>query len=184
MSATRRPDRMSRGNPIPAHWLRAVANAVVQRMTGANGVTVRRIGTSVGIVGSPSIPRVRHTFLARITGHTDLTANVRWRYAWVEVVLDDDADVDKTDGRVGSSEPTEALNLTEMNNTAADAIGGDGVDSNGADYPANFKRRPIGSQGTTDTHAVDVVVVMFIVVDSDGNNRYVFSQPNAHDGTC
>lgn len=152
--------------------------SVVNRLATESDARKRRYGSSRNDI-----------LLAKVTGHADITANTKWKYSWEEVAISSktstlDTDIDALDPRTGTTTTDYALNLCEINNTAADAIGGDGVDSDGDDYPADFKRRPIGSQGTTDTHAVDVVVVMFMVYDDMGLKRPVFSQPNAHDGTC
>jgi len=160
------------------------ARKMNQTVNSVNGLISR---SSSGLLDTNA---GRHDiFLAKVTGHTDVTANTKWTYTWEEVQISSktstkDTDIDELSPRTSNDPEGYALNLCEINNTAADAIGGDGVDSDGDDYPANFKRRPIGSQGTTDTHAVDVVVVMFMVYDDMGLKRPVFSQPNAHDGTC
>lgn len=132
------------------------------------------------------------SFLAKITGHTDITAQVRWKYAWTEVRIASSGTAVETftGGRAGTtgspsgSDLGFALNLVEMNNPAWDGVGGDGVNPAGAAYPAGFSRRPIGSAGTADTHTNDVIVRMWLEQDAGGVQRAVFSQVNAHDGTC
>lgn len=125
-------------------------------------------------------------FMAVITDHTDMVAGARWKYDWHEVVIDGTDDLTTpSPSRSGTSDNGNyALNLVEFQNTVAADVGGDGVDPSGPDYPAGFARRPIGGSGTSDTHAVDVVVMMFPVRNADGQVRFVFSQVNPHDGTC
>ncbi|MCC6797710.1 MAG: hypothetical protein IT366_21535 [Candidatus Hydrogenedentes bacterium] len=42
-------DRINRGDPIPANWLNAIADAVIERLIGGKGVNVVRIGQRVVI---------------------------------------------------------------------------------------------------------------------------------------
>ena len=173
----------SRGDRLTAQQIQSIIDALVGSIR-SDTITVSRLGQNVVMDAIRPRAMVDH-FLAKITGNTALTANVKWKYAWTEIRLtsgnDDGA---KTNARSGTTTTDYALNLVELNNTAAGAVGGEGVNAGGTDYPAGFKRRPIGSAGTADTHSVNVVVMMFVVVDEAGAKRYVFSQPNAHDGTC
>jgi len=174
-----------KGTVLTADQINAIAARIVASIS-SNSIHVSHIGTAITI----DVPRVRagvgaaRTFLAKITGNSAITANSRWKYAWSEVIIDSDADAVLTGGRTGTTSTDYALNLVEINNGAAGVLGGDGVNAAGADYPAGFKRRPIGGGGTTDTHTNDVLVVMHVVIDDDDDKRFVFSQPNAHDGTC
>lgn len=120
----------------------------------------------------------RPQFLAKITASAAIggTSN-RYTYSFTEVVLDtSNSFTDRTGGQTG----TTALNLCEMSNTADNVA--PAVDMQGADYPAGFTMRAIGS--CIDSVQVNVVVMMYNVRDSDGNLRQVFSLANAHDGTC
>jgi len=115
-------------------------------------------------------------FLAKITGSSAISDN-RYEYEWTEVVLDDETGFeDLTDGRTGD----DALNLCEMSNTVDNVS--PAVDMNGSTYPPDFTMRAIGS--CIDTVQLDTVVVMFILQDSEGTLRSVFSLANAHDGEC
>ena len=179
---------VQRGDPITPSFLNKILRGLTGRVQGS-GVAATSTGSSLTF----SVPRVvtpRPFILAKITGHTAITANARWKYAWSEVYLDASGDdYVPVNARSGTTTSNWALNLTELNNTTASAIGGDGVNPSGTDYPAGFLRRPVGSQGTADTHAVDVVVLMYAVqipVPSTGGPSvlWVFQHPNAHDGTC
>ncbi len=121
-------------------------------------------------------------FLARITGNDgDPSNSNQWKYAWTEVELSGNSTGDKTGGRSGTTTVDYALNLNEVNHTSIYAWG---VDTNGDDYPEEFDARPIGGGGTSDTHKYDVVVLMKIVTDTNGDTRYVFEATGSHDGTC
>lgn len=127
----------------------------------------------------PSQPGLsRPYFLAKITASSAIggTDN-RYEYTWAEVVLNPTTGFAvRSNGRTG----TDALNLCEMSNTADNVA--PGVDMNGSAYPDDFTMRAIGS--CIDSVQIDTLVVMFGVRDSDGVLRSVFSQANAHDGTC
>jgi len=124
-------------------------------------------------------------FLATITDSTEITADQNiYRYSWTEVKLleDDDGVNTKTGGRTGlkSSATTGALNLCELQND--DENVSPGVDLDGADYPAGFTMRAIGS--CIDSVQIDTVVIMYEIIDNTGETRWVFCLANAHDGTC
>ena len=120
----------------------------------------------------------RPYFLAKITGSAEIDdTDNRYEYEWTEVVLNPTSGFEvRSNGRTG----TDALNLCEMSNTADNVA--PAVDMNGSAYPSGFTMRAIGS--CIDSVQVDTLVVLFGVRDSDGVLRSVFSQANAHDGTC
>jgi len=175
-------DRFSRGDRLSASQVNAIVDGLVSAIQ-SDTILASRTGNNL-LLDAVDPPRHQDHFLAKITGNSAVTANVKWKYAWSEIIMSSDAAAAKSGARSGTTSTGYALNIVELNNTTAGAIGGDGVNSAGADYPAGFKRRPIGSQGTTDTHANDVIVMMFVVVNKDSGRNYLFSQPNAHDGTC
>ena len=173
---------ITRGTRFAAEQWRAFVDLMISNIQ-SDTINVDRIGNNLVLEVDRQPMTVDH-FLAKITGHSALTANVKYKYAWTEIRLSGNDDGAKTNARSGTTTTNFALNLVELNNTTAAAIGGDGVNAGGTSYATNFKRRPIGSAGTADTHSVDVPVMMFVVVDAAGDKRYVFSQTNAHDGAC
>lgn len=42
-------NRINRGDPIPANWLNAIADAVIERLMGGRGVNITRIGNRIVI---------------------------------------------------------------------------------------------------------------------------------------
>lgn len=40
-------ERIQRGDPIPADWLNAIADAVIERLVGGKDVLIQRIGKRV-----------------------------------------------------------------------------------------------------------------------------------------
>ncbi len=120
----------------------------------------------------------RPQFLAKITASAAIGgASNRYTYSFTEVVLDTS---NGFTARTGGQTGTTALNLCEMSNDANNVA--PAVDMNGADYPAGFTMRAIGS--CIDSVQVEVVVMMYNLRDSNGNLRQVFALANAHDGTC
>lgn len=190
-----RPSSPDRGELITAGFLRQVVDGLAQRIHGGRGIVVNKIGTNLTVAmedfqggATPGI-----TFLAKITGNLAITANARWKYAWSEVRIASGGLTVETftgsrSGTTGAPSGADlgwALNIVELANTTATAIGGDGIlPSNTATYPAGFKRRPIGGGGTTDTHTLATVVRMFLVSDAGGVTRALFGQPNPHFGAA
>lgn len=172
---------VQQGDRLTAQQIQSIVTALLSSIQ-SDTLLVQRIGNNVYL--DVELPPYAPFFVAKITGNSALTANVKWKYAWTEIKLSTNDDGAKANARSGTTSDGYALNLVELNNTTAGAVGGEGVNAGGTDYPAGFKRRPIGSAGTADTHSVDVCVLMYTVVDLAGAKRYVFSQPNAHDGTC
>ena len=195
MASGIRPDNPGRGEPITAGFLARIVDGLAQRIHGGRGIVVQRVGTNLNVslqdfMGGAT-PGVE--FLAKITGNLAITANARWKYAWSEVRLASGGTAIETftgsrSGTTGSPSGADlgfALNIVELANTTATAIGGDGIlPSNTATYPSGFKRRPIGGGGTTDTHTLNTVVLMRLATDAGGVVRALFSQPNAHFGAA
>lgn len=120
----------------------------------------------------------RPYFPAVITGSARIGTEERFKYSWNAVGLEGDTDVDSVAGLSGTAGGSDyAINLCEINNTATDVA--PGVALNGADYPAGYSMQPIKNSP---------VVIMFAIREwsgaDEGKLRYVFSMPNAHDGTC
>jgi hypothetical protein len=133
-----------------------------------------------------SLNSERHTFVASITGHTQIASN-RFKYAWSEIALEKTAggmdSASTLGGALTSEDVGEAFNLCEINNTV-DFVGA-GVDTSGDDYPSNFDLMPIGNCGALSGGTqVNVAVIMSIVRDIKGKVLPVFSMANSHDGAC
>tara|TARA_R110000824_G_scaffold401762_1_gene615160 strand:+ start:10921 stop:11448 length:528 start_codon:yes stop_codon:yes gene_type:complete len=124
------------------------------------------------------------SFLAKITGNAEITAN-RYKYAWTEVIVDGTDGttfIAKTGGKSGTTSTDYALNGCEAANTSTDV--GSGVELNGDDYPTGFSMMAIGQLFSDAADKIDLVVVMFQFADDDGSVRYLFNMVNSHDGTC
>lgn len=145
---------------------------------------VRRVeNTSPGAapVGPRQHPIITEDkFLAKITDSASL-ADSRFKYAWIESLMDGDLVANRVDGRSGTTGTNYAVNLAEMYHTAIFAWG---VDLSGTDYPAGFGARPIGGAGDDDTHKYDVVVEMTQLIDKNGDKKYYFTLMGSHDGVC
>lgn len=126
-------------------------------------------------------------FLAAITGWATLgSTGARWKYAWEQKLLDGDDDIAVHSGRriSGTTSDFYALNVCELNNvTHHTGTQGNSVDQSGADYPATFSIKPVGG-GAGGTPANQVIVLMTIQTDANGNARPMFQYQNADDGTC
>jgi|GEM_PF-2636708 len=175
------PIRVDRNDPISHAWINQVAAAVVQRIHVVGG-RAKKFGNSIIIEIDPNVAggggssTPGQFFPARITGADTLTTNARWAYHWEELEVTGVGFGTLAGGRVGSlGAGHRARNIVEDANVAAAGVGGDGVDTSGADYPAGFTRQRIVD---------DVVVFMFEATDLAMNLRYFFSQVNSHDGTC
>lgn len=118
------------------------------------------------------------TFWAQITGWevVDTPAQNRWTYSWKGIYkatagYDGWSDLDTT----GSNN---AFNTIENMNTAADAtsptVQGNGVDIDGADFPAGFEIQP----------APIHVIVAMTPVQVGETLEYWFTYENGIDGTC
>lgn len=189
-----RPQRAERGDALSAGFVNRVVDALVQRITVLGG-TAKRSGQSIAIqIKDKSAFEPSQVFLAKITGNTEITANVRWKYSWEEIITTPNNGIQIASGGRTSKGQTEdqfslaAWNVIEANNTTAIAIGGDGIlsdpDDTSVDYPDGFKRRPVGGGGDDDTHQNDVIVMMWEMFDTNGLVAYRFQKDNSHDGSC
>lgn len=124
------------------------------------------------------------SFLAKITGNLEITAN-RYKYAWTEVYVDatdGTTFITKTGGKSGTTSTDFALNGCEAANTADDV--GSGVVVDATNYPANFEPMAIGQLASDPADKIDLVVVMFQIKDDEGGTTYIFNMVNSHDGSC
>ena len=115
---------------------------------------------------------------ANLTGETEISTN-RWKMAWTEVVRTSTTGFGAPSGRTalsGTATGDPVINSVEANN-AATGVQGNGVDVDGADYPAGFSQQPISRDGKT-------VVKIYRQRLSDGTMVWTTTQPNADDGTC
>ena len=124
------------------------------------------------------------SFLAKITGNLEITAN-RYKYAWTEVYVDatdGTTFITKVGGKSGTTSTDFALNGCEAANTADDV--GSGVELDATNYPANFEPMAIGQLASDPADKINLVVVMFQVKDDEGGTTYIFNMVNSHDGSC
>ena len=120
----------------------------------------------------------RRWIWANLTGETEISTN-RWKMAWTEVVRTSTTGFGAPSGRTalsGTATGDPVINSVEANN-AATGVQGNGVDVDGADYPAGFSQQPISRDGKT-------VVKIYRQRLSDGTMVWTTTQPNADDGTC
>lgn len=133
---------------------------------------------------------VSRFFIARIDEFLPISTN-RWAYGFTAMKLD--ATKNLIVNEVGPTETAEgnfAINLMECLNTGT-GVQGHSVNLDGEDYPAGFELQPIGGRQSFDpgeagygTIGKAIPVEMWTIRDTDGEVVYVFSVPNADDGTC
>ncbi len=110
-------------------------------------------------------------FDAKITGSSAVGDN-QWRYTWVRVVK---AAAGHDPGAwLELSETGYAYNRVESMNSAL-GVQGNGVDIDGASYPAGFSPQPCPE---------GCIVRLQEVKNGSGDSEYWFSYENADDGTC
>ena len=101
----------------------------------------------------------------------------RWDYGWTEVEKATAGASGTwsapTSGRSGTTTSTPAWNFIETINDDA-GVQGNGVDIDGADFPAGFSVQPVPDNTLVRMHEVIV----------DGTTEYWFQYENGIDGTC
>lgn len=109
---------------------------------------------------------------AKVTSHTVITTDLKWKYEWDEVrFTESTASVATKSGGLGKANQGWAYNWNELANTATlwAPLG------NPTNVPAGFKVQPI---------AIGTPVVLFPVRDTTGLVFWVFDKVNAIDGAC
>jgi hypothetical protein len=117
--------------------------------------------------------------LARITGAILLDGETaQWRYTWVQVGINADGSFhDKVGGSTSASAGYARCGFEAYNPQQRFGIMGNGVDTNGADYPAGFAL--VSHRGNP------VVFLRPMAADDDPEVIWwIFDAPNANDGTC
>jgi hypothetical protein len=186
-------DRFRGGNPSARDKLNQLvegANSLSQLRGDEVFIAVRRgpggacVALNIDAVLS-RVPKLRHgadRFWAKITGSAaaDSPAQGRWVYAWTEV--------EKTaagyggwtavdGGRSGTTGTDPAYNSIEDANDGT-GVQGNGVDVDGADYPAGFAQQP------APANIIVEMVVVSLVVEDVPLTEYWFTYEGADDGTC
>jgi hypothetical protein len=113
-------------------------------------------------------------FWAEIQGDNLEPTTNKWRYAWQEVRLTDDAWATFTGARSGTTTTDYALNTCEAGNNGS-GVEAPGIDVSANDYPSGFSMQRIRGKP---------VVLMRAFRDTTGAVRYAFTMENDHDGTC
>jgi len=117
-----------------------------------------------------------HFFAARIAGNTSLGSN-QWTYSWVEVEKTSAGYGGWTTRDEGRSGTDDAYNRAEDMNDGAD-LEGNGVDVDGADFPAGFAVQP------APTGSIVLMEAVHFPLDGEAAVEYWFTHENAIDGTC
>lgn len=109
---------------------------------------------------------------ARVTGHSVITVNVKWKYTWEEVRFNSATStvVVKPLG-LSTANAGHAYNWNELNNVANfwAPLG------SSAGVPAGFLLKPI---------AIGTPILLWSVRDLQGKQHWVFDKVNAIDGVC
>ena len=153
-------------------WLQAVADSVV---LDVRGPAVHRSGNIVTLLTDPPLPRSFPGMIisaALVSGHT-----ARWAYTMQMVYpLASTTGYEKHTG----DEQFTVSNRQEYCHTVDPGSGSWivwGVDKYGADYPAGFSQKPVGTGLATFITTVYTVTI-------PGGIRYEIDAMGSHDGTC
>ena len=164
------PSDINPGQPIPAAWLNAVKNEVLQSISGDGLITTARAGQNLTIGFGGRIPGSSPApILAKITGATANGDN-QWLYDWTRV---------KGDGSAWGATPEfdstaygQAVNGAELGNTATLIAG---KDMTLQPATVDYEGIPVPS---------DVIVEIRLIANGDGTSTPYFSLMVEPEYTC
>lgn len=152
---------------LPFRASKGAIARIVNAVRAIEGIPRKTAGDPSGRLGGGS-----REFWAEIGDATDKADN-QWWYDWMEVRRTSTG-FEAFDGARDSDTCEQAINSVEENNGSS-GIQGNGIDHDGADYPAGFELQPIRG---------NPVRRMYVDYLADGSAVYTFEASNAEDGTC